>query len=219
MKRLILLILLTTAFVTTAFSQEFFGGLILGGTTSQIAGDNRGGYHKVGVVGGAFAGLNLSKDFDVQMELKYIQKGSRSTDLENNPVFDPFLIQLNYVDLPIVFGYNLNKLNINDVNLKWLKFEFGLSLDVLINARQEIQGITVPANNPWNRFVVNTVFGVRVNVAENIEIGLRTINDMTSNCNVGKSPYNNGNVNYVQRLLPYYGMYNDVLQLAVFWRL
>lgn len=153
------------------------------------------------------------------MELKYIQKGSRSTDLENNPVFDPFLIQLNYVDLPIVFGYNLNKLNINDVNLKWLKFEFGLSLDVLINARQEIQGITVPANNPWNRFVVNTVFGVRVNVAENIEIGLRTINDMTSNCNVGKSPYNNGNVNYVQRLLPYYGMYNDVLQLAVFWRL
>ena len=214
-----LLTLLTLTFVTTALSQEFFGGLILGGTTSQIGGDNRGGYHKVGIVGGAFAGLDISKDLDIQMELKYIQKGSRSTDFENNPVFDPFLIQLNYVDLPIVFGYNLNKVNINNVNLKWLKFEFGLSLDVLINARQEIQGMTIPASNPWNRLVVNTVLGVRVSVAENIEIGLRTINGMTSNCKVLKNPYNNGNVNYVQRLLPYYGMYNDVLQLAVFWRL
>ena len=59
MKRLLLLFAVTFAFATTIFSQEFFGGLILGGTTSQIAGDNRGGFNKVGIVGGAFAGLNL----------------------------------------------------------------------------------------------------------------------------------------------------------------
>lgn len=218
MKKLLFFLTLTLSFATTSFSQEFFGGLILGGTTSQIGGDSRGGYNKIGAVGGVFAGLNLSEDINVQMELKYIQKGSRSVDYENRPAYDPFLIQLNYIDMPIVIDYNLNKINVNDINLRWLKFELGLSLDVLLNSRQEIQGYEV-ASNPWNRLVVNTIAGIRVDVSENIEIGLRTINAMTSICTPSKSPYNNGNVSYVQRLLPYYGMFNDVLQLAVFWKI
>lgn len=219
MKKLLLLIFLATTLVTTSVSQEFFGGLILGGTTSQIGGDDRGGFNKVGIVGGAFAGLKLSQDFEVQMELKYIQKGSRSTDLENRPQYDPFLIQLDYVDLPIVFGYNLNKININDVNLKWLKLEFGLSMDVLVRARQEIQSVPVPASDPWRRLVANTILGVRVSATENLEIGLRTINAMTSICTSSKYMYYNGNVRYTRRLFPYYGMFNDVLQLSVFWRI
>lgn len=218
MKKLLFFLTLTLSFATISFSQEFFGGLILGGTTSQIGGDSRGGYNKIGAVGGVFAGLNLSEDINVQMELKYIQKGSRSVDYENRPAYDPFLIQLNYIDMPIVIDYNLNKINVNDINLRWLKFELGLSLDVLLNSRQEIQGYEV-ASNPWNRLVVNTIAGIRVDVSENIEIGLRTINAMTSICTPSKSPYNNGNVSYVQRLLPYYGMFNDVLQLAVFWKI
>lgn len=205
-------------FCVNLSSQEFFGGLILGGTTSQIEGDARGGYNKVGIVGGAFAGLNLSEDIDIHMELKYIQKGSLSNDVENRPLTDPFKIQLDYVDMPVLISYNLNKINVNDVNLKWLKFEIGLSFDVLINARQEIQGVQV-FSNPWNRFVVNTVLGVRANISENLEVGLRTVNAMTSICTPSKSPYNNGNVNYVIRLLPYYGMFNDVLQLALFWKI
>ncbi len=149
-------------------AQEFFGGFILGGDMSQVGGDTRGGYNKLGVVGGAFAGLNLSSDFDVQMELKYIQKGSYSTDVETWPVFDPFLIKLDYVDLPIVIGYNLNKININDINMKWLKLEFGLSLDFLVNYKQEIRGEVVVNSDPWRKVALNTVVGVRVNVKENI---------------------------------------------------
>ncbi len=219
MKKFSLLITFVFAFVTAAVSQEFFGGLIFGGTTSQIGGDARGGYNKVGIVCGAFTGLNLSQDFDIQMELKYIQKGSLSNDIENRPTTDPFLIKLDYIDLPITASYNLNKFNVNDVNLKWLRLEFGLSLDVLVNARQEIQGITVTESNPWKRMVVNALLGVKIDVKDNISIGLRTINALTSICNSSKSPYYNGNVNYTQRLLPYYGMFNDVLQLSVFWRI
>ena len=219
MKRLLLLFAVTFAFATTLFSQEFYGGLILGGTVSQIGGDSRGGYHKAGIVGGAFAGLNISDDFDIQMELKYIQKGSYSGDLENDPLA-PFRIKLDYVDLPVVVSYNLNKININGVNLRWLKLEAGLSLDVLINFRQDIRGETVPETaDPWRRLVANTVLGVRFCVNDDIELGLRTINAMTSICNPSKSPNYDGNVSYVQRLLPYYGMFNDVLQLSVFWKL
>ena len=215
----VLCFVLVLFFCVNLSAQEFFGGLILGGTTSQVGGDNRGGYNKIGIVGGAFAGLNLTEDFDVQMELKYIQKGSLSNDVENRPGTDPFLIKLDYIDLPIVFAYNLNKVNVNNVNLKWLKFELGLSLDVLINSRQEIQGVEVVASNPWRRFVMNTVVGVRVNATENIEIGLRAVDAMTSICRSSKYPYYNGNVNYTRRLFGRYGMFNDVLQLSVFWKI
>ena len=218
MKRLLLLLSLTLTIATTVVSQEFYGGLVLGGTTSQIGGDARGGYHKAGIVGGAFAGLNLSSDFDIQMELKYIQKGSFSGDLEND-LYAPFLIKLDYIDMPVVVSYNLNKININDVNLRWLKLEFGLSLDVLVKARQEIQGQYVPASDPWRRLVVNTVLGVRFEVSENIEVGLRTINAMTSICTPAGFQYSNGVVQYVRRLLPNYGMFNDVLQLSMFWKI
>ena len=206
-------------FGVNLLAQEFFGGLVLGGDVSQVGGDARGGYNKIGLVGGAFAGLNLSSDFDVQMELKYIQKGSYSTDVENRPAFDPFLIKLDYIDLPIVFAYNLNKVNINDINMKWLKFELGLSFDFLINYKQEIQGVVVKESNPWNKVVLNTVVGVRVCVKDNFEIGLRAVDSMTSICKSSKYQYSNGNVIYTRRLFGRYGMFNDVLQLAVFWKI
>lgn len=218
MKKLLFLAIIAFSFATTIYGQNFYGGLVAGGTMSQIGGDGRGGFHKVGIVGGAFAGLKLNDDFDIQMELKYIQKGSLSNDFESFPGSDPFLIKLDYIDLPIVMSYNLNKININDVNLKWMKLEFGLSLDVLVNARQKILGQIV-LSDPWNRLVVNTVLGVRVDVRENLEVGLRSINSMTSICPVSKYPYNNGVVNYVRRLFPFYGMFNDVVQLSVYWKI
>ena len=218
MKRLLLLTFIFL-FGANLSAQEFFGGLILGGDMSQVGGDARGGFNKLGIVGGGFAGLRLSQDFDVQMELKYIQKGSYSTDVENRPVYDPFLIKLDYIDLPIVFAYNLNKVNINDVNMKWLKFELGMSFDFLINYKQEIQGVVVKESNPWNKVVLNTVVGVRVCVKDNFEIGLRAVNSMTSICKSSKYQYSNGNVVYIRRLFGRYGMYNDILQLAVFWKI
>lgn len=218
MKKLLFLAIIAFSFATTIYGQNFYGGLVAGGTMSQIGGDGRGGFHKVGIVGGAFAGLKLNDDFDIQMELKYIQKGSLSNDFESFPGSDPFLIKLDYIDLPIVMSYNLNKININDVNLKWMKLEFGLSLDVLVNARQKILGQIV-LSDPWNRLVVNTVLGVRVDVRENLEVGLRSINSMTSICPVSKYPYNNGVVNYVRRLFPFYGMFNDVVQLSIYWKI
>lgn len=219
MKRLLLLMVVVFSFATTTYGQNFFGGLILGGTTSQVQGDDRGGFHKIGITSGAFAGLHLSEDFDVQMELKYIQKGSRSNDVENRPGTDPFLIKLDYIDLPIVFTYNLNKVNINDFNMKWMSVEFGLSLDVLLSARQEIVGVVHNVPEVWRRLALNALIGVRFTINENFDIGIRSVNALTSNCKTSKMPYSNGNVIYSKRLFGNYGMYNDVLQLSVFWKI
>lgn len=219
MRKFLFLLVLIIICISNTYSQEFFGGLILGGDVSQVGGDNRGGYHKLGLVGGAFVGLELSEDIDIQMELKYIQKGSLSNDVENRPATDPYLIKLDYVDLPIVLSYNLNKINVNDVNLSWLKLELGVSFDFLVNHRQEIVGVPVVASNPWRRMVFNTVLGARFAVTDNIEIGIRAIDSMTSICKTTINPYYDGNVRYTRRIFGNYGMFNDVLQLAVFFRI
>ena len=58
----VLCFVLVLFFSVNLSAQEFFGGLILGGTTSQVGGDNRGGYNKIGIVGGVFSGLNLFEE-------------------------------------------------------------------------------------------------------------------------------------------------------------
>ena len=219
MKKLLLFILLFFAFGANMAAQNFYAGLILGGVASQVGGDARGGFNKVGVVGGGYAGIFLTEDIDIQMEIKYIQKGSYSADFENYPVYDPFLIKLDYIDFPVVLSYNLNKINVNDINLSWLKLELGLGFDYLINYRQKIQGIIVPASNPWRKVVLNTVVGFRVNIKEGLDIGLRFVNSMTSICETSKWQYSNGNVTFVKRLFNNYGMYNDVMQLSLFWNI
>ena len=50
MKKLLLFVVFAFAFGINMMSQNFYGGLILGGNVSQVGGDARGGYNKVGVV-------------------------------------------------------------------------------------------------------------------------------------------------------------------------
>ena len=151
--------------------------------------------------------------------LALFPEGIQSISGSTHPINPATCKFIKKAGLPVVFAYNLNKVNINDVNLKWLKFELGLSLDFLVNYKQEIQGVVVKESNPWNKVVLNTVVGVRVCVKDNFEIGLRTVNAMTSICKSSRYPYGNGNVVYIRRLFGRYGMFNDVLQLAVFWKI
>ena len=56
-------------------SQSFDGGLLAGLTTSQISGDNLGGFNKLGVAIGFFTQRNISEKSKLKFELSYFQKG------------------------------------------------------------------------------------------------------------------------------------------------
>ena len=65
--------------------QNFKAGIRFGICGSQVNGDNLSGFNKAGIVAGAFVNRNLSKPFNMQMEIVYIQKGSRKpTDDANS---------------------------------------------------------------------------------------------------------------------------------------
>lgn len=198
----VLLLLVTV----TASSQAFFGGLAIGGTTSQVDGDHNNGFHKVGFTGGAFVGLELSDIFEVQFEVKYIQKGSRS-DAD-----DPyqFVIRLDYVELPLVASANLGFLNINGHKINWISFEAGASVDVLAYTNQKNNGANEYGSNQWKRMCVNGILGVKFNLVEKkLQLDARVITSINS-AYAG---------NYLQALrFGQWGAFNDVLELVLYYR-
>ena len=65
-------------------AQNFGGGLILGLSTSQVGGDNLGGFNKAGLLVGAFVNIPISELLSFQMEMTYIQKGSNNPNMNNS---------------------------------------------------------------------------------------------------------------------------------------
>ena len=191
----------------TAHSQAFFGGIALGGVTSQIDGDNNNGFHKVGFTGGAFVGLELNDIFEAQFEVKYIQKGSKSS------ADDPyqFTIQLDYVELPLVASANLGFLNINGHKLDWISVEVGASVDVLAYTNQKNSGAN-EGSNRWKRVCFNGILGLKFNVVEKkLQIGTRVITSINS-------AYAGNLSNFGTHRFGYFGAFNDVLELVAYYR-
>lgn len=191
----------------SASSQAFYGGLAVGGVTSQIDGDHNNGFHKVGFTAGAFVGLELSDIFEAQFEIKYIQKGSRS-DAE-----DPyqFLIRLDYVELPLVASANLGFVNINGRKLDWISLEAGASVDVLAYTNQKNNGAN-EASNRWKRLCVNGILGLKFNVIDKkLQLGARVITSINS------AYIGNLSEEYTVRF-GQKGAFNDAFELVLYYR-
>lgn len=205
MKKIILLILLILSLTTK--SQPFFGGVAIGGTTSQIDGDHNNGFHKIGFTGGAFVGLELSDIFEAQFEIKYIQKGAKSSADDSYQ----FKIHLEYVELPLVASANLGFLNINGRKLDWITFEAGASIDVLVNTNQRTLGGNEPSSR-WKGLCLNGILGIKFNLdKKKLQLGTRVITSINS-------AYAGNFSNYGTHRFGQFGAFNDVLELVLYYR-
>jgi hypothetical protein len=100
-------ILLCCGFLSISIhAQNFGGGLILGLSTSQVSGDNLGGFNKAGLLVGGFIDLQLSKTIKGQMEMTFIQKGSNNPKMNENSYSD---ISLSYVEIPLFLKYQQSR--------------------------------------------------------------------------------------------------------------
>ena len=187
-------------------AQSFFGGLALGGVTSQVDGDHNNGFHKVGFTFGAFAGYEIDDLFEAQFEIKYIQKGSKASADDPNQ----FTIKLDYIELPLVAAMNLGFLNINGNKLDWISVEAGTSIDVLVNTNQKNNGAYESGSEQWKRLCLNGILGLKFNVIDKkLQIGTRVITSINS-AYAG---------NYMQAYrFGQWGAFNDVLELVAYYR-
>lgn len=176
--KLMLAVFLTTAGLDLS-AQSFDGGLIAGVTTSQINGDGYAGYHQIGATTGFFGRIPSNGPSSWQMELKYSLFGAHSDAKEVNNGKNPMSIRLHYVELPILFRYDLSKLHINGKSLDFITFEIGLSGDFLIRGTQSADFEDQFDNNSWLFFSLTGNLGVQFDINDRLGINIRSMNSIT----------------------------------------
>jgi len=196
----LLIICLFLSFGIMAKSQIIFNGGIMGGLVgSQVAGDTYSGFDKLGFSGGVFVNVELSNRSLIQMELSFIQKGSRFNPEPEKGLYDEYIMRLNYIELPVLYQHSF---------LKKFKVEFGLGCDFLLSHFEEKNHQSV-ADNPFRKMNLNLIFGLYYSIDEKFSINFRTNNSVT-----GLRKNKQGVPRFGS-----YGQYSDALVLSIYYRI
>lgn len=161
------------------YAQSFDGGFIAGAVTSQINGDGYGGFHQLGLTTGAFARIPTEGPSSWQLEVKYSLFGAHSSVDEENFGMSPMNIRLHYVEIPLMFRYDLSVLNINGKHLDFITLELGISNDFLTRGLQSADYEDNFDNPSWLFFSLTGNFGVQFNLNEHFGINIRSMNSIT----------------------------------------
>ncbi len=199
LQKLLLFLLILTLSVPV-FSQNFNGGILLGANVSQLDGDNYGGYNKIGFQGGAFVSLQVSAHSSFQMEMEYIQKGSKILDTLGND----FLFRFHYLEIPVLYQYLLNKR---------FSLEVGLAADVLLGSQEEAGGIESPSVVPLRPVTLAGIFGVSGFITNHLKANVRVNYSLLSI----RENQPQGYPGSYRHILFETGQYNNVLSLSLFW--
>ncbi len=197
----IILIIGLFFFVSNASAQSFNGGVNLGLVGSQVAGDLFSGYNKAGITGGAWVSLKTAIHTEFQMELNYIQKGSRENPDYEKDRMNFYLMRLGYIELPILYRKIYNEK---------LNFEAGPAMDFLIHHyerynSEELDGV------PFTKSNLCLIIGLSYNINERIRANFRTNNSILSI----RTERVDGDV---WRFFEH-GQYNDALVLSLYYKL
>ncbi len=193
---LIFIFSITTMALT---AQEFRGGVLGGLAASEISGDRLQGPNKAGFYLGAFVNRYISQRSSFQMELDFIQKGSRENpDSANN--FQSYLLRLNYVELPVHYRYDFHERG---------TLETGLSLGVLIHSYEEANGYEWVSGPEFNRTDLSFNIGAFYSITERLRINVRYSNSI-----LAVRPHSMGQTYRWNK-----GQYNEVLSFVLFYEL
>ncbi len=103
--KIIVLFFSSLLFASVVAAQNIQGGIVAGISTSQVSGDDLSGFHKAGLLLGASASVRLKAKTGLQMEIEYIEKGSRKIANVDKNDFWQYSLNLNYIEIPLIFRY------------------------------------------------------------------------------------------------------------------
>jgi len=147
------------------YAQKFNGGISAGFVASQLDGDTYGGYHKAGFEVGTFVNRYITKNTSLQMQLKYIQKGSRhipdSIDFENRP----YRLHMDYVEIPFNFNYHYKKRFV---------ISLGIHNGYLFNFKEELDYIRLYEDEfrYFNKYELSYSVGLSYKISKKIIFGI-----------------------------------------------
>ena len=180
----------------------------LGINGCQVHGDTYDGYDK----GGLYAGLGLNMAFSKvhQAEIGFVfsQKGARKNSNPSKGDYDSYYLNLNYIDMPLLYRLNLNK--------RWF-ITLGPSVAYLISYKEMDDGTDVtgtPMGNEFNKFELAVNAGLGARIRDGFEVELRSTNSILPVHDYGPGASNVYYQNPIAQLFNE-GFYNNILTLFV----
>jgi hypothetical protein len=201
-------ILLFCGFLSLSIkAQNFGGGLILGFSTSQVGGDDLGGFNKAGLLVGAFVNKSISELLSGQMEMTYIHKGSNNPNMNDSEHKDYGQedISSSYIEVPLLLQYQQNSK---------LIIEGGVQLAYLINGYyNDLNGkIPIYSVDPFIKYDFGLLLGIDYRYSEHISLNTRLSNSILP---IGAEDYDVVDSYNSSRK----GKYNSVLSFAIHYNL
>jgi len=176
------------------FGQEFKGGFLAGIGAAEISGDRLEGPNKAGIYVGAFVNRYISNKSSIQMELDFIQKGSRKNPDTNND--STYLLRINYAELFLHYKWDFGSR---------FTLEAGPSLGILINnPPYEIADGLLLTDPPFKSTDLSINIGLFVALTERWKFNIRYSNSI-----LAVRPHSNGQTYRWNR-----GQYNEVLSFT-----
>ena len=180
-------------------AQDFNGGILGGLSTSEISGDRLEGPNKAGFYLGGFVNRYFTERSSVQMELDFIQKGSRENPDSSN-AYQSYLLRLNYIEMPVHYKYDFVEKG---------TLEAGLSLGVLIHSYELANGYEWTSGADFERFDLSFNIGAYYTIIQNLRINVRYSNSI-----LPVRPHAGGATWRANK-----GQYNEVLSFVLFYEL
>jgi len=142
-------------------AQNFDAGLMGGFTTSQVSGDQLGGYDKLGARLGAYVSYPLQKKMNLQVEMQYIQKGSKKPFIKNSP--QTYSFNLHYIEVPLTMNYQIKE---------GIYLEGGIGTAYLFAHKEQNEYGDINTDKP-NTFAVDLLIGAQYQFKKNVKLNLR----------------------------------------------
>lgn len=167
MRNLLLAFWVLLSIAATAQSR-FTPGIKLGVSTTQVEGDTYTGFNKVGLDGGPYVQAKINEKWSAQFDMLFVQKGSKHNANPDAGDYNYYLMQLNYIEVPIVAQYHLRK----------FIFEIGPGFGYLISHREfDFYGeITHP--DPFKSYEISGSIGVGYTIYNRLGITWRYTNSI-----------------------------------------
>ena len=181
-------------------AQDFHGGILGGLATTEVNGDSYGGPNKAGLYFGCFVNRYFTERSSIQMELDFIQKGSRKNP-DTADITKSYRLRLNYIEMPVHYKYDFHKKG---------TLEVGSSLGVLIYSQEESPiGYEWVSAEPFDQFDLSFNIGAYYTIIKNLRINVRYSNSILPN-----RPHAGGVTHKTNK-----GWYNEVISFVLFYEL
>jgi hypothetical protein len=186
---------------TFIFGQRFNGGFQAGVSATEISGDRLEGPNKAGIYAGGFVNTYFTTKSSVQMELDFIQKGSRQNP--DSTSTESYLLKLNYVELVLHYRWDFGKI---------FSLETGPSIGFLINKPpyEEVDGQDITGREPQFKTPdLSFNIGLLVSLTERWRFNIRYSNSI-----LAVRPHASGQTYKWNK-----GQYNEVLSFTFHYQL